>query len=128
MIDTWIVDRNGYGGAGHGKTDKRGGNANLLVLHHMAQFWNPAAGSTVETTFVVETGNPRLVPSLIESGFQESGDSKIGEKFYILNPNKFPSNAAADTFARMRAAEREIADVAVHAGTSPAPNDWYYPR
>ena len=128
LIDTWIVDRNGYGGAGHGKTDQRGGNANLLVLRHMAEFWNSATASTLEMTFLVETGNLRLVPSLMESGFAESGASKIGEKFYILNPDQFPSAAAADTFARMEAAEREIEDVAVRAGTSPAPPDWYYAR
>jgi hypothetical protein len=126
LIDTWIVDRNGYGGAGHGKTDQRGGNANLLVLRHVAQFWNSATGFPVSMTFLVETGNPRLVPSLIESGFQETGDSNIGEKFYVLNPDQFHSNAAADTFALMKAAVQEIENVAVNTGTSPAPPDWYY--
>jgi hypothetical protein len=126
LIDTWIVDRNGYGGAGHGKTDQRGGNANLLVLRHVAQFWNSATGFPVSMTFVVETANQRLVPSLIESGFQESGDSNIGEKFYVLNPGQFHSTAAANTFAVMKAEVQEIEKVAVDTGTSPAPPDWYY--
>jgi hypothetical protein len=125
LIDTWIVDRNGYGGAGHGKTAQRGGNANLLVLRHVAQFWNSATGFPVSMTFVVETGNLRLVPSLIESGFQETGDSNIGEKFYVLNPAKVHSTAP-NTFAVMKAAVQEIESLAVNTGTSPAPPDWYY--
>jgi hypothetical protein len=64
LIDTWIVDRQGgFGGAGHGKSGARGGNANLLVLRHLTQFWNSSRRSA-HLTLLVETANPRLIPAL----------------------------------------------------------------
>jgi hypothetical protein len=57
LIDTWIVDREGgFGGAGHGKSDSRGGNANLLVLRHLTLFWTPATRLR-HLCILVETAN-----------------------------------------------------------------------
>lgn len=125
LIDTWIVDREGgYGGQGHGKSATRGGNANLLVLRHIAQFWN-SANRFRQTTFLVETANPRLLPALEELTFRESGTSKIDEAFYQTTKSQFDAVAPAE-FARVKKEIRAIEAIAVVVGTAPVPTGWYY--
>jgi hypothetical protein len=125
LIDTWIVDREGgFGGAGHGKSESRGGNANLLVLRHVAQFWN-SANRFRHMNFLVETANPHLVPALEMLSFRESGTSGIGEAFYTTSTEKMDAVAPIE-FGRLKEALKRIESVPVRAGTAPVPPDWYY--
>jgi hypothetical protein len=127
LIDTWIVDRpGGFGGTGHGKTDARGGNANLLVLRHLAQFWN-SASKFRPMIFLVETENQRLIPTLVSMSFQQSGASKIGEAFYRTDRTQFDTLASAE-FAQIKDTVHAIENLAVVNGTAPQPQGWYYPR
>ncbi|MFI5783247.1 hypothetical protein [Nocardia sp. NPDC051570] len=125
LIDTWIVDREGgHGGAGHGKSETRGGNANLLVLRHLAQFWN-SANRFRQMIFLVETANPRLTPTLETLSFRPSGASGIGEAFYSTSSAQFDAIAAAE-FAHIKTQVRSVQHVPVDVGTVPRPRDWYY--
>jgi hypothetical protein len=125
LIDTWIVDREGgFGGAGHGKSGSRGGNANLLVLRHLTQFWNSARRSA-HLTLLVETANPRLIPALQMLSFRKSGTSNIGEDFYMTSIDQVDAVARAE-FAKIKAALKQIESAPVHAGTAPVPPNWYY--
>jgi hypothetical protein len=125
LIDTWIVDREGgYGGTGHGKSDSRGGNANLLVLRHLAEFWN-TGNRYRRMKFLVETANPHLVPALEAMSFRRSGTSGIGEAFYATTSEEMDALAPTE-FARLKSALRQIESVPVHVGTAPAPAGWYY--
>ena len=125
LIDTWIVDRpGGFGGPGHGKTAARGGNANLLVLRHLAQFWN-SANKFRPMVFLVETDNQRLIPALVSMSFQNSGVSKIGETFYRTDRSQFDTLAPAE-FKRIKDTVRVIENLTVVPGTTPRPERWYY--
>jgi hypothetical protein len=125
LIDTWIVDREGgFGGAGHGKSDTRGGNANLLVLRHLTQFWNSSRRSA-HLTLLVETANPRLIPALQMLSFRKSGTSNIGEDFYMTSIDQVDAVARAE-FSKIKAALKQIESVPVYAGTAPVPPNWYY--
>jgi hypothetical protein len=125
LIDTWIVDREGgYGGAGHGKTESRGGNANLLVLRHVTRFWNSATRFR-HVVFVTETANPRLVSALEMMSFTKTGTSNIGEDFYRTSPEQMDAMDPA-AFGRLKGALRKIESVRVHQGTAPVPAGWYY--
>jgi hypothetical protein len=125
LIDTWIVDREGgFGGAGHGKSESRGGNANLLVLRHLTQFWN-STNRFRHIFFLVETANPRLVPALEMMSFKKNGTSNIGEAFYQTSTEQMDAVAPSE-FIRLKNVLREIESVPVHAGTAPVPADWYY--
>jgi hypothetical protein len=125
LIDTWIVDREGgFGGAGHGKSDIRGGNANLLVLRHLTLFWNPAT-RLKHLSILVETANRHLVRALEMLSFRQSGTSNIDEAFYQTSPMQFDAMAPGE-FAALKAALIQIGAVDVVTGTAPAPIDWYY--
>jgi hypothetical protein len=125
LIDTWIVDREGgFGGAGHGKSESRGGNANLLVMRHLARFWNSATRFR-HLHFLVETANPYLAPALETLSFRSSGTSNIGEAFYQTSLVQFDAMAPVE-FARLKGALKELESVPVVVGTAPAPNGWYY--
>jgi hypothetical protein len=119
------VDREGgFGGAGHGKSGSRGGNANLLVLRHLTQFWDSSRRSA-HLTLLVETANPRLIPALQMLSFRKSGTSNIGEDFYLTSIDQVDAVARAE-FAKIKAALKQIESAPVHAGTAPVPRDWYY--
>jgi hypothetical protein len=125
LIDTWIVDREGgYGGAGHGKSDNRGGNANLLVLHHLTRFWGSSARPGT-MTFLVETANPHLIPALEMLSFKKSGTSNIGEDFYETYLGRMDSVVPTE-FTRLKTVLRQVGSCPVHAGTAPVPANWYY--
>jgi hypothetical protein len=124
LIDTWIVDREGgFGGAGHGKSDTRGGNANLLVLRHLTVFWNLTRPK--HFSILVETANQRLVSALQLLSFRQSGSSKIGEAFYQTSPMQFDALAPAE-FAQLKTALREVSAIPIITGTAPPPAAWYY--
>ncbi len=125
LIDTWIVDREGgFGGAGHGKSESRGGNANLLVLRHLTEFWNSGTRFR-HLNFLVETANPHLVRALEMMSFRPSGTSKIGEAFFQTSSEQWDAVAPSD-FARLKDALKAIETVPVLVGTAPAPVGWYY--
>jgi hypothetical protein len=124
LIDTWIVDREGgFGGTGHGKSESRGGNANLLV-RHVTQFWN-SANRFRHMNFLVETANPHLVPALEMMSFRRSGTSNIGEAFYVTSTEQMDAVAPIE-FARLKKVLKQIESVPVRAGTAPTPSNWYY--
>jgi hypothetical protein len=125
LIDTWIVDREGgFGGVGHGKTQSRGGNANLLVLRHLTRFWN-SANRFRHLNLLVETANPHLVNALEMMSFRPSGTSDIAEAFYQTSTVQWDAAAPAE-FAALKDALRAIEEVPVMVGTTPGPTDWYY--
>ena len=125
LIDTWIVDREGgFGGTGHGKSEERGGNANLLVLRHLTQFWNSATRFR-HMNFLVETANPHLIPALELMSFQRSGTSNIGEAFYQTSTEQMDAVAPTE-FARLKKELKQIESVPVHPGTASTPVNWYY--
>jgi hypothetical protein len=125
LIDTWIVDREGgFGGAGHGKSQSRGGNANLLVLRHLAQFWNSATHFR-HMVFLVETANPHLVPALEMMAFRRSETSNIGEAFYMASTEQIDAVAPIE-YSRLKNLLKKIESVPVHTGTVSAPAGWYY--
>ena len=125
LIDTWIVDREGgYGGTGHGKSENRGGNANLLVLRHLAQFWHPAHGLK-HVSILVETANRHLVPALEMLSFRQSGSSNIDEEFYLTTPMQFGA-MYPEEFGRLKEALEAAEALDVVIGTAPVPAGWYY--
>jgi hypothetical protein len=123
LIDTWIVDREGgFGGAGHGKHENRGGNANLLVLRHLALFWTT---SLRHLSLLVETENPHLVPALRQLSFMKSGTSNIGEAFFQTNLAQFDALAPRE-FTQLKNVLKEVRATPVAEGTAPVPPGWYY--
>lgn len=125
LIDTWIVDREGgFGGTGHGKSQSRGGNANLLVLRHLTQFWN-SANKFGHLNLLIETANPRLVSALEMMSFTQSGTSDIGEAFYQTSSVQWDA-VDPDGFAALKDELRAIEAIPVVTGTAPVPAGWYY--
>jgi hypothetical protein len=123
LIDTWIVDREGgFGGVGHGKSESRGGNANLLVLRHLALFWTTKLR---HLNLLVETDNRYLVRVLWRLSFTQSGTSKIGEAFYHTNLAQFDALAPKE-FVQVKNVLKEIESAPVAVGTAPIPPGWHY--
>ena len=121
LLNLWVVDR-AFSGAGHGKSQASGGQANALVLRHLAEFWN-SRNHFPSMLFLVESSNEYLIEALRGLTFLPVGKSKTGVRLHSTKRDTLRGVLPSE-YASLRRTLRELESMEIAQGTTVPPLDW----
>jgi hypothetical protein len=121
LLNLWVVDR-AFRSAGHGRSQVLGGQANLLVLRHIAEFWN-SRNRFPPTLFLVESSNEYLVAALRRLTFTPMGTSKTAVPLYGTRSDTL-RGALPNEYRSLRQAVRQLETTEIAQATTLPPTDW----